>query len=293
MKKITTLHWFLLALIIFLLLINLLPVTTYYSTGWYIGLFIGIITSFFILCGVLKLQTPREVFFAEIKQHHLIISIFFLIITSIISSLFLEKRLETYIQKHGTKAEALIENSNDETHQITTGGRYNRATTNYEVYNLTLLLKTKEGTEYKLLAKDITEQVYYAVSKGEKVRILYLKENPNIFRIIAGEDNLMKFEGKKKEEEDVVKTKEKKELQFSDLEKLILMKDRLILEKYLKSINIHWESTEDPEGIGFVNNNTAEEISVTPKKHGMFYARKIFDDKENYIFGKEKIINKI
>jgi hypothetical protein len=121
----TTLYWFAAAFFTFIGLLFLLPATYYYFMGWYIAVFIGIRVGFLVLCGILNLKSFREILFVDIKQSHFILPIFVLILCSVTSSQFLNNRFDIYLKKYGVKAEALIQNGNQVTSQVTTG-KFNR-----------------------------------------------------------------------------------------------------------------------------------------------------------------------
>jgi hypothetical protein len=289
-KNYLTLLWILTAIVAFLLLNYLLPATLFESLGWFICAIIGLIVAMLIFFAILQIQNVSEIFYRDISKNDILIPAVVLIFCSIFSSKILNDRLEKYIKKNGIKTEAVITKGyeSNQTTEITRISGTNRTTV--QKFSLTLSFTTKEGVSHTVVSNDIDEEVYYSVSLNKTVEIIYLPENINIFRIIAGEKNQLKYTGKKP----IQKTQKKpKNIEFSDINDIILFKNKYKLLSKLKTIDSNWVDKNSSEGFEYQNNQTLEEILVFPLKNRMFYARRVFKNNTKYIFENEKIVNSI
>ncbi|WP_431242616.1 hypothetical protein ACQ9BO_22895 [Flavobacterium sp. P21] len=96
---------------------------------------------------------------------------------------------------------------------------------------------------------------------GLEVEIIYLPQNPQIFRVLVDDESIKNF-----------KNISNRSLEFKDLEKFITVKDATNLEKSLKQISGGWKPQESEiGGFGFINNLKKELVFVHPSSKLLLY----------------------
>ena len=183
--------WYLISFGLFIFFIFFTPLFLSNSYKYSIPLIQGILISLFVLCGLLNLENLSHILYLEKinDTYTRIRNIFGFTITLIVSYMFLalyhQNEIESEINKNGMFAEASIIDGNETVTRRLRTGRSSK-------YNLTIEFKTKDGKNYKINT-DVSYDVYTNVEPNEKVKIIYLPNDPTILKIIKGNINTDKF----------------------------------------------------------------------------------------------------
>lgn len=142
---------------------------------------------------------------------------------------------------------------------------------------------TKDAKEYKLIADDISNETYAKVGVGLEVEIIYLPQNPNIFRVLVDDSSVKKF-----------KNVANRPIEFKDLEKIITTKEPEKLEKLLNQLSSGWQKHQtDQEGFGFINNIQKEIVFIKPTSKTLFYIHETSYGSEKFEIPKERVIKEL
>lgn len=281
MNIIKDLKWYFVALMILVLTFSLFAETDYNSLGWSIGIVSSLLVAFFVFLGITKTDSIGELFYFDSDDPNLnsatnfLIPIAIFIFGSIFININFSKRLEEKIKKEGVIATATIDSGFSETTQS--------SRSSYTDHTLALTLTTDDNVEHKLIAEDISAEAYSKVGVGLDVDIIYLKENPQIFRVIVDDESIKKF-----------KHISNRDIEFKDLEKLIALKEPGKLEKELNKLSSGWQPHQsDTPGISFVNLLKKEAIFLNTTNGILMYMHDNNDVTSRFEIPKERILKEL
>lgn len=275
--NIKNLKWYFAALLIVVLSFTLIPETKYQTLGISIGIGTAALAAFFIFLGLAKIDSFSEItYFSENPKSKEISTILVPFLTLLFGTLLINsnfsKRLEAKIKKEGIIATATIDSGFTETTKT--------SSSSYSDNTLALTLVTDDNKEYKLVAEDVSPETYRKVGVGLDVEIIYLPQNPNIFRIIVDDQSVKKF-----------KNISNRSIEFKDLEKIITAKEPEALEKALNKISTGWQRHQtEEEGFGFANHLKNEVVFLKPATKTLFYMCEKNYESEVFEIPKERIV---
>jgi hypothetical protein len=217
------LKWYFLALLIVILCFSLITETQYHSLGFSIGIVTAGLAAFFVFLSLAEIDSFSEItYYSENPKSQdistLLIPIVIFIIGTLLINTNFSNRLEAKIKKEGVISTATIDSGFTEMTQTSSG--------NYSYNTLALTLITADNKEYKLVSDNVSAEAYRKVDVGLDVEIIYLPQNPNIFRVIVDDQSIKKF-----------KNIENRDIEFEDLEKIIAVKEPEKLEKILNQMS--------------------------------------------------------
>lgn len=279
MMNIKNLKWYFIAFLIVILCFSLIPETQYQTLGISIGIGTAALAAFFVFLGLAQIDSFSEItYFSENPKSQdlstLLIPILIFIIGTLLINTNFSNRLEAKIKKEGVIATATIDSGFTEMTQT--------SSSSYSDNTLALTLVTDDNKEYKLIADDVSAETYRKVGVGLDVEIIYLPQNPNIFRVIVDDQSVKKF-----------KNVSNRDIEFEDLEKIITTKEPEKLEKILNQMSSGWQRQEtEEEGFGFINNLKKEVIFIKPASNELFFMHeKIYDTK--FEIPRERILKEV
>lgn len=271
------LKWYFLALLIVILCFSLITETQYHSLGYSIGIGTAGLAAFFVFLGLAEIDSFSEItYYSENPKSQEISTLLIPIIIFIVGTLLINtnfsNRLEAKIKKEGVIATATIDSGFTEMTQTSRG--------NYSDNTLALTLVTADNKEYKLVSDNVSAEAYRKVGVGLDIEIIYLPQNPNIFRVIVDDQSVKKF-----------KNISNRDIEFEDLEKIITLKEPQKLEKILNQMSSGWQRNQtEEEGFGFINNLKKEVVFLKPASSTLFYMREKNYQSENLEIPKERIL---
>lgn len=278
--NIKDLKWYFVALIILVLPFFLLPETKYNSMGWSIGVVTSLLVAIFVFLGLTKTDSISELFYFDSENPNLNgtsigIPIVIFIFGSIFINVNFSSRLEAKIKKEGIIAKATIDSGFSKTTQS--------SRSSYTDHTLALTLTTDDNVEHKLIAENVSAEAYDKVGVGLDVEIIYLPENPQIFRVIIDDEAIKKF-----------KHIANRDIEFKDLEKLIALKEPAKLEKELNKLSSGWQphQSENP-GFGFINPLKKEAIFINTTIGALMYVHDKQDFTTRFEIPKERILKEL
>lgn len=279
--NIQDLKWYFAALIILILPFFLLSETDYNSLGWSIGVITSLLVAFFVFLGITKTDSITDLFYSYDENPNLnnAVNIFVPIVIFLFGSIFINinfsNRLEGKIKKEGVFGKATIDSGFSETTQS--------SRSSYTDNTLALTLVTPDDVEHKLVAQDISSEAYSKVGVGLDVEIIYLPDNPQIFRVLIDDESVKKF-----------KHIANRDIEFADLEKLIAIKEPLKLEKALNKLSSGWQAQQsDNPGFGFINPLKKEGIFVNVSARALMYVHDGNNITGRFEIPKERILKEI
>ena len=279
--NIKNLKWYFVALIILVLPFFLFPETDYNSLGWSIGVVTSLLVAFFVFLGITKTDSISELFYFDADDPNVnsatnfLIPIAIFIFGSIFININFSKRLEEKIKKEGVIAQATIDSGFSETTQS--------SRSSYTDHTLALTLTTDDNVEHKLIAEDISAEAYSKVGVGLDVEIIYLPKNPQIFRVIIDDESVKKY-----------KHISNRDIEFKDLEKLIVLKEPGKLEKELNKLSSGWQPHQsDNPGISFVNLLKKEAIFLNITDGILMYMHDQNNITSRFEIPKERILKEL
>lgn len=271
------LKWYFAALLIVVLCFSLISETQYHSLGFGIGIGTAGLAAFFVFLGIAEIDSFSEItYYSENPKSQdastLLIPIIIFVIGTLLINTNFSNRLEAKIKKEGVIATATIDSGFTEMTQSSSG--------NYSDNTLALTLVTEDNKEYKLVTDNVSAEAYRKVGVGLDVEIIYLPQNPNIFRVIVDDQSVKKF-----------KNISNRDIKFEDLEKIITAKDPEKLEQILSKMSSGWQrSQSEEEGFGFVNNLKKEVVFLKPANNALFYMREKNYESESFEIPQDKIL---
>ena len=173
----------LISALIFILFYKLIPVSIYNISPVIFSFIGGIVLSFFLVIYFFKYSTIKE--FVEIisgrkkdSKRSFIGESFFIAISLIVFGLFFtlnqSENEERELVKNGVVEKAVV----IEKSTISVTRKFRKQT----VYYLTLSFTDNKETKREV-KEDVIQSVFQTTRKGDIVRIIYSKENPNIVEI--------------------------------------------------------------------------------------------------------------
>lgn len=274
------LKWYFIAILIVVLCFCLIPETQYHSFGFSIGIGTAVLAAFFVFLGIAEIDSFSEItYYSENPKSQdaatLLIPIAIFIIGTFWINTNFSNRLEAKIKKEGVIARATIDSGFTEMTQTSSG--------NYSDNTLALTLTTDDNKEYKLVADNVSAEAYRKVGVGLDVEIIYLPQNPKIFRVLVDDQSVKKF-----------KNISNRDIEFKDLEKIITAKEPEKLEKLLNQMSSGWQRHQtEEEGFGFINNLKKEVVFIKPASHALFYVREKNYNSEAFEIPKERILKEV
>lgn len=278
--NIKILKWYLIAVIIIALCFILIPETEYQSLGWSIGIVTSLLAAFFVFLAISEIESISDLmYFSENPKSQELMPFLIPIATLIIGTAFINvnfsNRLEKKIKKEGVLAIATIDSGFSKTTQSSRGS--------YSDNTLALTLVTEDDKEYKLIADDISSETYRKVGVGLDVEIIYLPQNPKIFRVLVDDASVKKF-----------KNIANRAIEFNDLEKIITAKEPENLKKMLDKLSNGWQKHQtEEEGFGFINNIQKEIVFVNPEKRMLFYVHEIPYSDKKFDLPKDRVLKEL
>jgi len=260
-----SIKWYLIAVGITIGLFFFTSLSFYNVLGFFLSLIIAVLAAAFTLLGFLNVGNLNEILFLEEEQKqnvqgfHMMILMVMVIVGSIILSLGFEERLDYAIEKHGVSVKATVVDGFQYTEQRRRG-----SSTSYSV-TIAFPLQNKEERRF---GTKIDADIYNSLSKGLKVDIKYLPEDPSIFRIMAGTRNVSRF-----------KHIDNRNIRFSDLEKLRRL-GKVKALSFLDSVSAGWTVTEDSGATVCSNPMKNELIAFTPGGDLIFRGNEFFTAEE-------------
>lgn len=237
--------WYIITGALFIIFSFLTPLSLYNSLGFYLVISQGIICGLFIFFGLIKLPSINDLLYINSEEYpelnktqSVLLPFVAVIFGAIIISSVCSGRIDNKIKKYGVLTQAVI---TDGSRTTTSSMRHGT----HSAYELNLTFKTKEN-EKIYVKSDVTDEIYGQVGKDQLIDIMYWPENPQIFKILVGYDNVKEFLGISN-----------RDLKFEDLEKLMIM-DIDSIEMYLNKVSVKWIKTSDSTGTMFVNDSKKE-----------------------------------
>ncbi|KAF2509323.1 alanine:cation symporter family protein [Flavobacterium zhairuonense] len=277
----SNLKWYLFAVITVFLCFYLIPETQYNSSGWAIGIVTSLLVAFFIFLGIAGISSLSELSYFNSENPNAgnplmyIVPIATFLFGSIIINSNFSARLEKKIKKEGVFGTATIDSGFSETTESSRSGSHTE-------YTLSLTFTSADNKVNKVVT-DISSEAYRKVGVGLEVEIIYLPQNPQIFRVLVDDESIKNF-----------KNISNRSLEFKDLEKFITAKDAANLEKSLKQISGGWKPQESEiGGFGFINNLKKELVLVHPANKMLLYIHNKDFVVGNFKIPKEQVIKEL
>jgi len=243
LKKYGYVKWYIIAIVIFFLAMFLTPINFCKNHTLFVSFATTIVCASFVLAGALKFDNFQDIFYHDYKNEFSILAaalpVCTVLIGAIILGLVFSTRIDTALMKNGEVVEGYISNK-----------EFKRDTRNSTRYRLTVSFKDKYKKGYRF-TEEVSSDVYGSVYEGMKVEVKYMKDDPSIFRIIAGDANVGKF----------VKETSNRDITFADLEKLFVIPKDSVLE-YLSSINYKWDEQQGTEVTIYINKLRGEKVGI-------------------------------
>lgn len=242
--------WILSSIILLIIFAVLTPIMLFFKYGVIISVIESLLCSILIAFALLNISSLNELSNVDKKEESkslrsiLIPFISFVIFAFLIYN-FMDYKINYKIQNEGIFAQAKVLNGEKTlkkslrkrtsiTHNISLS--YKDSLTNKEIY-----VKT-----------DIKSEIFNAIYKGQTIEIKYLPEYNTIFKVMVGNKNVTKF-----------KNISNRYINFSDLGKLLNLKDEKFQIEYLNSISQGWKKNTDKVGTMFSNELKKEIIAIT------------------------------
>lgn len=248
--------WGLIAATLFSLFLFFTPIDLYNSMGLLLTGLEGLICALFVLMAVLELKTFKQVLF--INQHpelHLlktVVAPFVTVIFCMIAfSVSTSNRIDDLLKANGVIATGKIHNGLETTKKSLRRG----SSTSYK---LEIGFTTKDGKPVRVW-ETVSADIYENVHQYQEIDVKYLPENPSIFKLLLGDDNIKKFAA----------GITNRNLNFDDLDKIVYMpKDSIC--NYLNSISRKWVAQKKP-GVCLFINESKEECVIKTDTNAVIY----------------------
>jgi hypothetical protein len=242
--------WLIIAIVLSLIFAFFTPVSFYDSVGYFLSLVEGVVIGLFVFMYVLQIPTFNDLFFLSTEEYPglynplvIVIPIGTVILSSFIFLYSTSYWLDSLLKEKGVSAIATI----------TQGFQVNSQSIRSNVksrYTLTLNFPLQNGKPFTV-STNVSSDIYNSVSYGQRVEVRYLPDDPSIFRIIAGDENVQKFKGISN-----------RNLNFNDLEMIIKLHKKDSIIKYLSQISTIWDVYKGMEGATVFVNESKREVIV-------------------------------
>jgi hypothetical protein len=240
--------WFLAAFVLFSIFVFLTPINLYHAMGVFLALIEGVLCAGFVFMGLVQVNSFNDLLFLNSEDYPklndsgtIVIPVVVIILGAICFSMSTSGRTNALIKEKGVSALATITSGFQKTTKSIRRGSQSS-------YYVQLSFTLTNGKVYNT-SSDVSSEVYQSVSLGQAVEIKYLPENPSIFKIMVGNENIREFIGVTN-----------RNLAFEDLGKIIELPIDSV-ENYLNSISVKWDLQKDENGYVFVNESKREVVA--------------------------------
>jgi len=180
----------LLASVILFVISIFIPIHIFYDMNFLIGLLFAIPTAFFIFCSLLKTERFVDIFFSETLSQpqvkgNIVVCVMLVFILTFVNYIILNQRLKNQFIENGIITQAEILGGYSET----TTRRMHSTTLNY------LQISFKDTISGDLIKGEstINSQLVKNIDGYSTIQVIYLKNNPKVFRILDTEEELEKY----------------------------------------------------------------------------------------------------
>jgi hypothetical protein len=249
--------WLVIALMLVAFFIFFTPMTFFLNNSIITPMIEGFVIAFIIFLSVLNINSFYELTeIDEIEKSKNLSSVlipfisFFFFWTVI--NLGINYRINFKLENEGIFTNAQIING----YELRTES-FRRGTTSS--YNVEIsFTDTISRKDYKVLT-EIDHNIFKSIHKDQSVEIKYLKSDPTVFKLIAGDENVKKF-----------KNISNRNIEIVDIEILMGNKKSTKNLNYLNSISSGWVLHKDERGDLFINELKKETIGLS-RDNKLFY----------------------
>lgn len=261
------------AVLLFTISISL-PIELFFKMNFGIGLLFAIPTSFFIFCSLYKTERFVDIFFSENlnksqSKVNIILGVLLVFILTFVNYAVSSQKLETQFKENGVVTKAEILGGHSET--ITRKGR--KTTVNYLQISF---IDSISGEKIKGKSH-IDSRLVRNIGRYSTIQVIYLKNNPKVFRILDTEEELNKYEINLRE------------LNFDDFKVIKDLKTPEEVLNYVSGFDSSWGLQEE-EGLSVLENSRLNMRLVFENTDKMYL---LSDNKLKDFIPKEAIIEKI
>lgn len=243
--------WYVVSVLLAVLFIFSTPLELYHSLGVYLALIEAFFCAAFLFMGLVGIRSFNDIPFVTEEEYpeltstlNMVIPIVVLLAISFAIIVNSDKRIDTWLQEKGVITTAKIRDG----FRVTTQSRRGSSTTS----KIQITFRLANNKLFNA-SSDVSDDVYNNLSRGQGVDIIYLPQNPSIFKVIIGDENATKFAGITN-----------RNLNFQDLEKVLSLPVDSV-RNYLNTISVYWTTTRKNKNYYYANESKNEWIARSPE----------------------------